>query len=197
LVLTPAFSLLPILVVRYFGGDAIQLSGLESAWGVGVVLGGLLLSVWGGFRRQILTTLVGLLGMGLSTLVVGLAPASSFFLALGGMFAVGLMMPIVNGPIIALVQGVVAPEVQGRVFTLLSSAAQAASPLGLIIAGPVADTLGVRVWFILGGIVTMLMSLVGFFTPAMMRIEERPLSASEDKNAVSSVPAGQGARAEV
>jgi MFS transporter, DHA3 family, macrolide efflux protein len=210
LVLNPAFALLPILVVRHFGGGAIQLGGLESAWGVGVVLGGLLLSAWGGFRRQILTSLVGLLGLGLSTLVIGLTPAASFILALGGMFAVGLMMPIVNGPILALLQGLVAPEMQGRVFTLLSSFASAASPLGLAVAGPVADALGVRLWFVLGGVVTMLMGVTGFFIPAVMRIEagvmriedgvmrieDRPPRVPEDGEAVPEVLAGQGARAE-
>ncbi len=109
---------------------------------MGVVLGGLTLSVWGGFRRRILTTLVGLVGMGIGTLMIGLTPATMFGLALAGMFVAGFMNPITNGPVFAIFQSVVAPDMQGRVFTVLGSVTAAMSPLGMIIAGPVADTFG-------------------------------------------------------
>ena len=44
--LTPAFSLLPLLVSKHFGGDAAQLSLLEAVAGVGIVAGGLVLTAW-------------------------------------------------------------------------------------------------------------------------------------------------------
>ena len=46
------------------------------------------------------------------------------------------------------------------------------SPLGLIIAGPVADALGVRTWFVVGGVVTALMGVISIFIPAVMYIED-------------------------
>ena len=169
---TPAFSLLPLLVVEHFGGKAIQLGGMQSAFGIGVVLGGLLLGVWGGFKRRILTSMLGLLGAGLGTLMLGLLPASYFSTATGAMFLVGFMLPLVNGPIMAVLQATVAPEMQGRVITLLSSAASAMSPIGLSIAGPVADAVGVRVWYVAGGIACMFMGAVSFFIPAVAHIED-------------------------
>ncbi len=69
--LTPAFSLLPILVTRHFNGQAIQLATLESFSGIGFIVGGLILSAWGGFKRRILTSLLGLIAMGLGCLVMG------------------------------------------------------------------------------------------------------------------------------
>jgi DHA3 family macrolide efflux protein-like MFS transporter len=169
---TPAFSLLPLLVVEHFGGKAIQLGGMQSAFGIGVVLGGLLLGVWGGFKRRILTSMLGLLGAGLGTLMLGLLPASYFSTATGAMFLVGFMLPLANGPIMAVLQATVAPEMQGRVITLLSSAASAMSPIGLSIAGPVADAVGVRVWYVAGGIACVLMGAVSFFIPAVAHIED-------------------------
>jgi DHA3 family macrolide efflux protein-like MFS transporter len=185
LVLNPAFALLPILVTKHFGGGALQLSWIESAFGVGVLCGGLALSAWGGFKRRVVTSLVGLMGMGLSTLLVGLTPASSFLLAVAGALFIGVMMPITNGPILAVMQISVSPEMQGRVFTLVSSIAAAMSPLGLIVAGPVADALGVRVWFIVGGIVTLLMGLGGFFVPAALYLEDQGAPAD-----LAQAPAG-------
>jgi DHA3 family macrolide efflux protein-like MFS transporter len=168
----PAFSLMPILVTKHFGGQAMQLAWIDSAWGIGVVVGGLTLSVWGGFRRRILTTLVGLVGMGLGTLVIGLSPATAFELALAGMLLAGFMNPITNGPVFAVIQSVVAPEMQGRVFTVIGSLTAAMSPLGMAVAGPVADAFGVQVWFVMGGAVCVLMGLSAFCVPAIVHLED-------------------------
>ena len=57
---TPASSLLPLMVTKYFLGRALQLAWLQAAFGIGTILGGILLGIWGGFKRRIVTTLVGL-----------------------------------------------------------------------------------------------------------------------------------------
>lgn len=170
--LNPAFALLPILVTKHFGGGPWHLGGIESAWGVGVILGGLVLGVWGGFRQRVLTILVGLVGMGLGTLVIGLVPAHWFGPAVAAMFCTGVMNPIVNGPITAIMQSLVPPEMQGRVFTVIQSLAAAMSPLGLVIAGPVADALGVQTWFLIGGVVCALLGAGAFFVPAIVHLED-------------------------
>lgn len=170
--LTPAFSLLPILVTRHFNGQAIQLATLESFSGIGFIVGGLILSAWGGFKRRILTSLVGLLAMGMACFIMGILPPTAFALAVATMLSFGIINPIVNGPLLAAVQAAVAPEMQGRVFTLISTMAGGMSPIGLIIAGPIADKLGVQTWFIIGGVVTGLMGIVGFFVPVIMHFED-------------------------
>jgi MFS transporter, DHA3 family, macrolide efflux protein len=179
LVLNPGFALLPLLVTGHFRGEALQLAWMQSAWGVGVMGGGLLLSVWGGFRRRILTSLLGLLLIGGGSLVVGVTPSSAFLLALAAMFLMGVGNPITNGPLMAVVQACVAPEMQGRVFTLIISTATAMTPLGLLIAGPLADLYGVQMWFIIGGVVTALMGVVGYFIPAIVHIEDGRHPAEE------------------
>ena len=82
------------------------------------------------------------------------------------------MNPIVNGPVFAVMQATVAPEMQGRVFTLLQSAASAMSPLSLAVAGPVSDAIGVQAWYIVGGLVCVLMGIGGFFVPALVHLED-------------------------
>ena len=187
LLVTPAFSLLPILVTKHFGGQALQLAWLESAWGIGMFLGGMILSAWGGFRRRVITSLVGLIFMGLGLVGLGLTPAAAFGLAVGCVFFAGMMNPIVNGPLFAVLQSVVEPEMQGRVFTLIMSVSMAMTPLGLIIAGPLADVLGPQAWFVVGGIATVLMGVVGFFIPAIMHIEDdRPTQAQAEEPALVS-----------
>ena len=173
--LTPAFSLLPLLVKDYFNGEAIQLGWVNSAFGVGVILGGLLLGVWGGFKRKILTSMVGLIGMGIGTLLMSQVPPTGIYIAVGAALIVGIMQPITNGPIHAVMQATVAPDMQARVFSLLGSLASGMAPIGLIIAGPISDNLGIQTWFLLGGSLCILMAVTGLFIPALMNIEDKAI----------------------
>jgi DHA3 family macrolide efflux protein-like MFS transporter len=184
--LTPAFSLLPILVVHHFNSGALQLGWLHASVGIGIILGGITLGVWGGFKRQIMTTMVGLIGLGVGVIVIGLTPASAFPLALVAIFIVGFMQVLTNAPLLGTIQATVEPEMQGRVFTLMSSVASGMSPIGLAIAGPVADTFGVQTWFILASVACILMGVIGFFIPAVMRFEEgRIVSKPQDSQEIS------------
>jgi DHA3 family macrolide efflux protein-like MFS transporter len=144
-----------------------------------VLLGGLVLGAWGGFRRRVVTSFVGLLVMGAGLTLVGLMPPSAFWLTVGLFLMAGFTNPMVNGPLFAVVQAVVAPEMQGRVFTLLLSAAGAMSPLSLLVAGPLADRLGVQTWFVAAGVITALVGFAAFFIPAVMNIEEGNGSAAD------------------
>lgn len=196
LLISPAFSLLPLMVTEHFGGGALELASLQSAEGIGMIVGGVLLGIWGGFRKRILTALVGLVGMGLSLVAIGLVPGSLLVLAIGAMFVTGLMVPIVNGTFFAVLQATVPPAMQGRVLTLTMAGATAAATLiGLPIAGPVSDVLGVPTWFVAGGVVTALMGVVGMFLPAIMQIEDQKLPAADAGLALEE-PSGAPAQAD-
>jgi DHA3 family macrolide efflux protein-like MFS transporter len=170
--LTPTSSLMPLLVSEHFGGDAAQLSLLQSIAGVGIVAGGLLLSVWGGFRRKIYTTMMGMVILGLGYIVLGLTPDGLFPMGLASVFVVGLMIPLIDGPIMAILQGTVAPEMQGRVFNLIGSLFWITSPFSLAVAGPVSDWLGIQAWYVAAGVLCGVTGLVGFFIPAIVNIEQ-------------------------
>ncbi len=180
MVLVPSSSLVPLLVTDHFGGTAWHLGALESAIGLGIVVGGLLLSVWGGFRRKIVTSLVGLIGLGIGVILTGVAPASLFTVALVGMAITGIMSSITNGPIMATIQSTVDPQMQGRVFTLIGSAAGLMMPVGLLLAGPMADTFGVQAWYVMGGTITILAGISGFFVPSLLDLEDTTWKAPAD-----------------
>lgn len=172
LIVSPALSLMPLLVTRHFQGDALQLGVLESAWGLGVVGGGLLLGVWGGFRRRIYTSLTGVILMGVGLGIMGIAPRSLFWLAVAGNAFAGVMSPIANGPLFAVLQATVAPEYQGRVFTVINSLAMAMMPLGLVAAGPLADWLGIRIWYVIGGVACVVIGTAAMKVRAIVDIEQ-------------------------
>jgi DHA3 family macrolide efflux protein-like MFS transporter len=167
----PGFSLLPLMVKEYFGGNAVHLGWVEAAMGVGMIAGGALLGVWGGFKQKMLTSMLGLMGMGAGTLMMAIAPPSGFWMAVAAALCVGIMTPITMGPFYAVIQSVVEPDMQARIITLLSSIGGGMAPIGLMIAGPVADLTGIQTWFFLGGSLCVVMSIAGLFIPAVMNIE--------------------------
>jgi DHA3 family macrolide efflux protein-like MFS transporter len=83
-----------------------------------------------------------------------------------------LILPITNGSYGAILQSVIAPDMQGRVFAFIMSAAMLVSPLGLVIAGPISDALGIQLWFWVSGITCALMGIAGFFINEVMGMEE-------------------------
>ena len=168
----PAYSLLPLVVKDYFGGNAVHLSWVEAAMGIGIILGGAILGAWGGFKRKMLTSMIGLMGMGVGTLIIAMAPSSIILMAVVGALFFGFMNPITMGPFYAVIQSTVEPDMQARVFTLLSSVGGGMAPVGLMIAGPVANSVGIKAWFFVGGAFCVLMSVAGLLMPVVMNIEE-------------------------
>jgi DHA3 family macrolide efflux protein-like MFS transporter len=171
--IVPAISLTPILVTGHFAGDSVKYAILETTMGLGMVTGGISLGVWGGFKSRITTALLGSVGLGIGVSLIGLAPGNLYLLAVAGMAIAGIMNPIVNGSFFALLQSTVPKEMQGRVIAILISGTAAMAPLGLAIAGPLADVIGVRVWFVLGGALIIVMGIAGFFVPAVVNIEKQ------------------------
>ena len=62
---------------------------------------------------------------------------------------------------------------QGRVFTVLSSLAQALTPVGLFISGPIADRFGVQTAFIVGGVLGLIIAGLGLMTKSLMTFERQ------------------------
>ena len=172
LLIYPAMSLQPLLVAEHFGGNALQLAWMQSAFGVGMVTGGITLGIWGGFKRRAVTGLLALALNGVGLAVVGLAPERACPRAVGASLFAWFMAPFANGAIFALLQATVPADMQGRVFTLVQAGSGVMAPLGLVVAGPVADALGVQAWFLIAGLVMALIGAVGLSIPALVRLED-------------------------
>lgn len=172
LLISPAFSLLPLLITGYFKGGALELAWIQSANGLGMILGGLLLGIWGGFKSRVKTAFVALVIAGFCILGFSQTPSDVFPLAVVSIFIFGVTNSIANSSFFAALQTLVPPEVQGRVFTLAMAASTIAQPIGLAVAGPVSEILSIRGWFVIGGVAFIVMALLSFSTPAVMRLED-------------------------
>ncbi len=132
------FAILAPMILARTGNNELIFGSVSSAGAVGGVVGGLVMSAWGGPKRRVhgvlagwaISSLFGLVFMGLGRgLVVWLA--ASFFTA--------FFVPIINGSNQAIWQAKVAPDIQGRVFSIRRLIAWFVNPLSMLIAGPLAD----------------------------------------------------------
>ena len=170
---TATEPLTPLLITNHFNGNAGQLAWWMSSFAIGTVLGGAILGAWGGFKRKIVTAQAGLILTGLSTTVVGVVSSERFWIGLAANTVVGLVLPIINGSYGATLQAAIKPEMQGRVFAFILSAASLVSPVALMVAGPVADAFGIQPWFIVAGVACALMGIAGFFSRDVMGMEDK------------------------
>jgi len=172
MVTTPTFTMLPLLITEFFNGGAIELAWVQSANGVGMILGGLILGVWGGFKSKINTAFSALFLASIGLLAFSRTPADMLWIGVVSMFVFGFMNSIANSSFFSVLQSLIPHEMQGRVFTLIMSSSVAVSPLGLALAGPIVEVTGLRFWFVISGFVFMIGSLVGFTVPVVRTLEE-------------------------
>src|SRR5579883_373831 len=117
--------------------SATVLGIVLSIGGSGMLVGGMVVTAWGGTKNR----MNGILGFtllgGLCMVVAGLMPSVPVFFVVTFIYFFGV--PIINSCDQAIWQSKVAPAVQGRVFALRRMLAWASLPLAYLIAGPLAD----------------------------------------------------------
>jgi len=172
-IINPVFVLLPLLVTEHFQAGPLELGWLQSASGVGLIAGGLLLSLWGGFKKKVVTMYVGGGLQGLALALLGVVPSNLFPVAVVAMGANGLLNALYNGATAPVIQTVVPPDMQGRVFTLLASICQGVYPISLAILGPVVGLIGLRSWYVGGGLLVFAVCMAALFVPAIANLEQQ------------------------
>jgi MFS transporter, DHA3 family, macrolide efflux protein len=172
----PANALLPLFVTNYFSGDVLKLGWLQTATGIGIITGGLIIGAWAGFKRRIVTTLAGIMVQAIAVFIFGFTTGSVFYLALALRLVSGLTGSILIASWQAILQSVVAKDMQGKVFSLENSFAPLMMPLSLAIAGPITDIIDLRaIWYVSAAVIFIITGLA-FFSRDLMNIESQKTS---------------------
>ena len=165
----PINALFPLISMNHFGGTTWHVAMSESVFAAGMLLGGIVLGVWGGFQRKTTTVLLSIAVMGIALLIAGILPASGFIAFVVCCAIMGFSAPF-YGVQTAIYQEMVRPEYLGRVFSLSLSTMSLAMPLGLIAAGCFADMTGVETWFAISGIFIAGIAVVGAVLPSIKEL---------------------------
>ncbi|EHL04390.1 h+ Antiporter protein [Desulfitobacterium hafniense DP7] len=174
----PINALFPLMSMKYFGGTTFHASLVEIVFAAGMLVGGLVLGVWGGFKNRVLSLAASILLMGVSLMVSGVLPVKGFAVFVLCSTLMGFSAPFYSGVQTALFQEKISPEYLGRVFALLGSVVSVAMPLGLVLSALFADTLGVNRWFLISGILITGIAVLPALMPGL-----RNLDRQEDKTA--------------
>jgi len=110
----------------------------SSAGSIGLLVGGLIMSVWGGQKKRIHAVNMSFILWGLFGAFL-FGPAWSLPLWLVGSFLMAVFNPIINSAYIAILQAKVEPDLQGRIFGLENAISTISFPLGQLAAGWLAD----------------------------------------------------------
>jgi DHA3 family macrolide efflux protein-like MFS transporter len=168
----PTWTLLPLYVRNVFGGGAAELGLVESAQGAGLILGGLALSLWGHrAKSRVVQAFGGFALAGAFVFGIALAPSSALWMMGGSWLVFGIFNAIGNGTIMALLQGSLAPEMQGRVNSAVSSLVMLAIPVGLAISAPVVERFGLRSWYLLAAVITTAGPLWALTSPRVRQLD--------------------------
>ena len=171
LVYMPINALYPLMSMGYFNGKPIHASIVEIAYASGMLIGGVLLGRMGGFSKRVLLMSGSILLMGLSLAVSGLLPVKGYAIFVICCLAMGFSVPFYSGVQTVLFQTKIKPEYLGRVFALTGSIMSLAMPIGLILSGAFADKIGVNYWFLLSGILIMIIAFLCYMVPSIRRLD--------------------------
>lgn len=133
--LTMALVLFAPMILSFH--TAPVLGTLNSISGVGMLVGSLVMSTWGGPKDRIRGVLGFSMIISSSLVIIGLTP--KIFIIAPALFALYFAIPLANSCSQALWQTKTAPEVQGRVFSLRRMISSAMSPISFAVAGRIAD----------------------------------------------------------
>jgi DHA3 family macrolide efflux protein-like MFS transporter len=118
-----------------------------------MVFGGLIMAAWGGFKNRIYTMVFSGFALGICTFAMGVIPI--FWLYLIVMGVTGLVIPLFHTPATVLLQEKVEESFLGRVFGLFGMITSAVMPLGMLVFGPLSDTVAIE-WLLVGTGILML-----------------------------------------
>ncbi len=126
----------PMILART-DSNSLIFGSVQTAGAVGGVIGGVIMSAWGGFKRRVHGVLAGHIILGLSSAVLGVAVGLPLWIPF--MVLTTLVIPLINTSNQSIWQSKVAPDVQGRVFSARRLIAWVTSPISPIIGGTLAD----------------------------------------------------------
>ena len=173
LVYMPINALYPLISMEHFKGTPVHVSITEIAYASGMLIGGMLLGLFGSYKKRIILITASIFMMGASLTISGLLPPSGFVVFALCCAIMGLSVPFYSGVQTALFQERIKPEYLGRVFSLTGSIMSLAMPVGLILSGLFADRIGVSNWFLISGILIIGIAITCPFISVIRGLDEK------------------------
>ena len=169
-VIMPAAIMFPLLTTGHYAGGKWEMGIVEVVWGGGMLIGGVILSIFKLKGSKVAAVNIMYVLLGLTFILSGVLPASWFVEFVMVTAIGGVSLSVFNGCFTAIVQTEVSPEKLGRVFSLYYSMAVLPSVIGLLFTGLIAEVIGVNITFIVSGCLAILVGILSFGTRNLMQL---------------------------
>ncbi len=157
----PAGYLSGLLVSRIYGDTYWYLTAVELAGFGGMMAGGLLMSLWGGFKRRKLTLAAGLFLFGAMAICMGVTRCFALYLTCMALY--GVALTTAQTAITTMLQESAERAMHGRVFGLMSALYASCYPLGMALFGPMADTISLPGIMAFSGAALILLGIAALY----------------------------------
>ncbi len=165
-VAAPSF-LTYLQVARVFGAEAWRLSALEAVFGIGMLLGSITIAAWGGFKNRLITYFLSYILIGIGT--IGLGLPYNFWIYIGFWCFVGFFISLSSPLMVALIQEKVDPLFIGRIFSVFGLIHTISLPIGMLVFGPLSDTIDISLLILISGVLMVLIALVPLFNQRLIK----------------------------
>ena len=166
----PISVLFPFITIEHFGGSTFQMGLVEMIWGIGTLLGGLILASNRIKINDVIVINIAYVILGIYLAISGVLPVYGFTFFACLTIIGGTVYTIYNASFIVVIQRNIAAEVLGRVFSIFFSLSILPSMLGVLASGYLADMFGVTTVFISGGIVIGSIGIASLFIPSIQKL---------------------------
>ncbi len=189
------FTVLAPMILARTDSNTLMFGSVQTVGAIGAIVGGVIMSAWGGFKRRVHGVLFGWIWSGIAMALLGLVGGLPIWIT--GIVLVEIISPLINGSNQAIWQSKVAPDLQGRVFSARRLIAWFTNPISPIIAGTLADFVlepamktasplastfgflvgtgpgaGMGLLLVICGVLGALVGLTGYFFPAIRNAED-------------------------
>lgn len=161
----PLSSFFPLMTSDYFHASAWHAGIVQFGYAGGMMMCSLLVGTYCPIKNKLLMVHIGLWGLGVTSFFCGILPQNNtaFWIYAVLCMLMGASGNLYNIPYITYMQETIPKEAHGRAFSVMGSLMSAAMPLGLLIAGTIAEINGVASWFFITGIAFFIITGISIF----------------------------------
>lgn len=167
----PINALFMLLVIEHYMGTEDAASAMEVAVGLGMIVGSFIIGKFAKMKYKLMVQAIDTAILGGFAVVIGALPPHLLPLAIGITFVWGITVPFFSVPFGAYAQESIPPEELGRVTSLIYTLCYIGNPLGIAVASPIADVIGVDVLFVILGVLLIINGMLCFVRVKSSEIE--------------------------
>lgn len=163
----PTSALFPLMSMSYFNGTSTHASAVEVIFSIGMLIGSVILSKWGGTKNRIYTITGSFLLMSFTLFISGILPPGGFVVFAVCSCLMGISGPFYWGMYTPILQSRFEARYLGRVMSLSSSIRIISGPIGLAVSGIFAERFGVENWFLISGVIVLFAAFLFIAIPSV------------------------------